>query len=274
MKGTIVSSLPYRLCAIDLDDTLLGPDHRLSERNCRAIRAVIAQGVTVVLASGRMFATTVRFAEQLDLDTPVISYNGALVKNPRTGEVWLQECVAPNLAARVLDYCRERRLQLNYYLNDHLYTAEQTPWLDLYHRRTSAPFEIVPDFYTALREEAPTKVIIVDAPETIDRLLPYFRAMFGEALYVTKSNAEYLEFLPPKANKGAALELVTRRFGITAGETLAFGDSWNDIPMLQWAGLGIAVGNAKPEVIAAADRTVRSNAEDGVGVALEEIFGV
>jgi Cof subfamily protein (haloacid dehalogenase superfamily) len=267
-----VSSLPYRLCAIDLDDTLLGPDHLLSDRNYRAIRAVIERGVIVVLASGRMFSTTVRFAEQLDLETPVISYNGALVKNPRNGEVWLQECVPAPLSARVLDYCREHHLQLNFYLDDHLYTAEQTPWLELYHKRTSAPFEIVPDFYSKLRHRSPTKVIIVDAPETIDRLLPYFRESFGDTLYVTKSNAEYLEFLPPKANKGKALELVTQRYGISAAETLAFGDSWNDIPMLQWAGMGIAVGNAKPEVIAAADKTVLGNAEDGVGIALEEIY--
>jgi hydroxymethylpyrimidine pyrophosphatase-like HAD family hydrolase len=248
-----VPSLSYRLCAIDLDDTLLGPDHLLSARNDRAIRTVVSRGVTVVLASGRMFATTVRFAKQLDLDTPVISYNGALVKNPRTGEIWLQESVPPHLAALVLDYCRDQHLQLNYYLNDHLYTAEQTPWLDLYHRRTSAPFEIVSDFYTVLRNESPTKVIIVDAPETIDRLLPYFHQKFEGALYVTKSK-------------------VAQRFGVTAAETVAFGDSWNDIPMLQWAGLGVAVGNAKPEVIAVADRTILTNAEDGVGIALEEIF--
>jgi Cof subfamily protein (haloacid dehalogenase superfamily) len=260
------------MCAIDLDDTLLGPDHKLSDRNARAIRAVIKRGIIVLVASGRMFAAALPSARQLDLDTPIICYNGAMVKHPQTGEVWLEESVQADLAGQLMDYCREHHLQLNFYWNDLLYTAEYTSWLELYHKRTQAPVKIDPEFYTALRGIAPTKLIIVDDPKVIDRLLPLFREKFGDSLYVTKSNAEYLEFLPPKANKGAALEFVAQKYGVTAAETIAFGDSWNDLPMLQWAGLSIAVGNAKPEVIAAAHRTVLSNTEDGVGIALEEIF--
>ena len=263
---------PYRLCAIDLDDTLLGPDHKLSSRNARAIQAVRERGIIVLVASGRMFAAALPTARQLDLDTPIICYNGAMVKHPRTGEVWLEEQVEAGLAGELMDYCRDHHLQLNFYWNDLLYTAAYTSWLELYHKRTSAPVEILPAFYTELRGIAPTKLIIVDDPAVIDRLLPVFREKFAERLYVTKSNAEYLEFLPPKANKGSALAFVAERYGVTSDETIAFGDSWNDLPMMRWAGLSLAVGNAKPEVIAAANRTVLSNAEDGVGIALEEIF--
>ncbi len=264
----------YRLCAIDLDDTLLGPDHKLSHRNAAAIHAVVEQGVIVLIASGRMFAATMPTARQLDLDTPIICYNGAMVKHPRTGEVWLEHSVAPSVASELMDYCRDNKLQLNFYWQDILYSAEYTPWLELYHGRTSAPVEIMPDFYTSLRNIAPTKLIIVDDPKVIDRLLPEMRERFGDSLYVTKSNTEYLEFLPPGADKGAALEFVAERYGVTAAETIAFGDSWNDLPMLKWAGLGVAVGNAKPEVIAASDRTVLASAEDGVGIALAEIFSL
>jgi Cof subfamily protein (haloacid dehalogenase superfamily) len=264
----------YRLCAIDLDDTLLGPDHKLSARNADAVRKTVASGVTVVIASGRMYVTTLPTARELDLDTPIICYNGAMVKDSRTGEAWLERSVEPALSAQVMDFCRTNKLQLNFYWRDLLYSAEYTPWLELYHRRTSAPIEIRKDFYTALRDESPTKVIIVDDPGMIDRLLPEMRARFGDALNITKSNAEYLEFLPPGSNKGAALAVVAERYGVTAAQTVAFGDSWNDLPMLEWAGLSVAVGNAKPEVIAAADRTVLGSAEDGVGTALEELFGL
>jgi Cof subfamily protein (haloacid dehalogenase superfamily) len=267
-----VSSLPYRLCAIDLDDTLLGPDHKISARNALAVRATVERGVLALIASGRMYQATLRFAEQLDLDTPIIAYNGAMVKHPRTGEVWLHEQVPADLAAIVLDYCAQHHLQLNYYLDDHLYTAAYTPWIQLYHERTLSPVEVVPDFYTAMRGQAPTKLIIIDSPEVTDGLLPFFRGVFGDKLYVTKSNDEYLEFMPPDANKGKALGLVAARLGVTAAETVAFGDSWNDVPMLRWAGLGVAVGNAKPAVIAAAGKTVLRSDEDGVGIALEEIF--
>ena len=267
-------SLPYRLCAIDLDDTLLGPDHLISQRNARAIAATIAKGVTVMLASGRMHEATLAYARQLDLDSPIISYNGAMVKHARTGEVWLHERIPGDLATVVMDYCAEHGLQLNFYLNDHLYTAAYTPWIQLYHERTNSPVELLPDFTITLRGAWPTKLIIIDTPETTDELLPYFQDLFGDSLYITKSNVEYLEFIPATADKGKALELVARRLGLPAADTIAFGDSWNDVPMLQWAGLGVAVGNAKPEALAAADRVIGLSAEDGVGIALKEIFGL
>ncbi|HLJ57583.1 MAG TPA: Cof-type HAD-IIB family hydrolase [Chthonomonadaceae bacterium] len=267
-------TLPYRLCAIDLDDTLLGPDHRLSARNARAIAAIVGKGVKVVIASGRMFASTLPTARQLDLDTPIVCYNGAMVKHPRTGKVWLEASVPADTSSQIMDYCLANSLQLNFYWNDLLYSEKYTPWLQLYHNRTSSPLEIRPDFYTAMRGIAPTKMIIVDDPHKIDDMLPRMRERFAGVLNVTKSNAEYLEFLPHDADKGVALACVAKHYGISAAQTIAFGDSWNDLPMLAWAGLGVAVGNAKPEVLAAADRVVLASAEDGVGIALEDIYDV
>lgn len=264
----------YKLCAIDLDDTLLGPDHQLSERSARTIRQCIDQGVIILVASGRMFAAALPTAQQLDLDTPIICYNGAMVKHPKSGHIWMEESVQPRLARQVMEFAYDHKLQLNFYWQDMLYTAAYTDWLKLYHERTSAPIQLEPDFYQRFRDTAPTKLIIVDAPDVIDGLLQPLRDRFGEELYVTRSNAEYLEFLPPGANKGTALEFVANRFGVTAEQTIAFGDSWNDLPMIQWAGLGIAVGNAKPDVKAAAQRTIGTNAEDGVAIALEEIFSL
>ena len=86
------------MCAIDLDDTLLGPDHKLSARNAAAIRAVQARGVTVLIASGRMFAATLPTARELELDTPIICYNGAMVKHPRTGETWMERSIPAEIA--------------------------------------------------------------------------------------------------------------------------------------------------------------------------------
>ena len=267
-----MSSLPYRLCAIDLDDTLLGPDHTVSDRNAAAVRAVVAKGVVVVIASGRMHESTLRYVEQMGLETPIISYNGAMVKNPHTGEIWMHDRIGGEVATQVLEYARDHDLQLNYYLNDHFYSAAFTDWAKIYYERTHAPIEIVPEMYDTLQGTEPTKMILIDTKEKTDSLVVPFRERFGDGLYVTKSNDEYLEMMPPLANKGVALAMVAAKFGFSASETLAFGDSYNDIPMLTWAGLSIAVGNAKPETKAAADRTVGSNADDGVGAALEQIF--
>jgi len=267
-----VPELPYRLCAIDLDDTLLGPDHTISERSLCAVQAVVACGATVVLASGRMHEAMLRYIRQLELTTPMISYNGAMVKNPLTGEEWLHERIRPELAQIVMDFCQERDLQLNFYANGVVNTVAYTPWMQLYHERTGCPYEIVPDLYTRMREVSPTKLIIVNTLEYTNSLLPVFRERFGDALYITKSTDEYLEFMPATANKGAALALIADHFGVAQESVLAFGDSYNDIPMLRWAGTGLAVGNAKPEVLVAADRIIGRYDEDGVAQALEEIY--
>jgi Cof subfamily protein (haloacid dehalogenase superfamily) len=266
--------LPYRLFAIDLDDTLLGPDHQISPRNSAAIAALRAEQVIVVLASGRMYETTTPFANQLELDTPIICYNGSMVRHPGTGEIWLEKHVPSDLADTVRDYAERHQLQLNYYLSGHLYTRAMTPWVQLYHERTGAPVEVLPNFSNALRDTTPIKMIIVDTPQKTDALLPEFRERFAGKLYVTKSNDEYLEFLPLHADKGKALALVTERYGVAQAQTAAIGDSWNDIPMIEWAGLGVGVGNAKQQVKAAADLVVATNAEDGVADAIQKIFGI
>ena len=268
-----MTDLPFRLCAIDLDDTLLDASHSLTETTLSAVQKVRSLGVTVVLASGRMHAAALRYAQELALDTPIISYNGAMVRYASTGETLLEEHIEADLAANIRVYSRQNGLQLNYYLHDLLYSEAYTPWLKLYHDRTNAPIEILPDFEAKLQNTTPTKLVIVDSPEKVNTLLPQMQDRYGKQLYVTRSNAEYLEFMPPTADKGKALALVAAKYHINAAQTLAFGDSWNDIPMLQWAGLGLAVANAKPEVRQAADRIVQSNTEDGVAHALADIFG-
>src|SRR5690348_11941715 len=134
---------PYRLAAIDLDDTLLGPDHMISARNASAVRAIASRGVHCVIASGRMHEATTRFAEQLGLDAPIISYNGAMVRRPRTGEVWQHLRAPAKPAAEIVRYCATHGHHLNYYLNDHLYVAQRGAWAEFYMSQTGSPMEVV-----------------------------------------------------------------------------------------------------------------------------------
>ena len=267
-------SLPYRLCALDLDDTLLGPTQQISERNVRAVRAVADLGVSVVLASGRMHESAVRYADQLGLETPVVSYNGAMVRLAHSQEMWRHLEVPGDKAAFVMDYCREKQMQLNYYRDNCVYSAADTHWIQVYQQRTQAPLKILPDFYIVLHGLPSTKLVIVNEPKIVGEIKPYFTEHFGDSLYITTTADEYLEFMLPEANKGAGLALVAQRLNIPLAETLAFGDSHNDIPMLKTAGLGVAVGNAKPELKAVAGRIAKPNTEDGVALMLSEIFGI
>lgn len=262
---------PYCLAAIDLDDTLLGPDHRISARNARAVRALVERGVACVIASGRMHEATTRFADELGLDAPIISYNGSMVKPPHTGDVWHHIRVPAQPAAEVIRFCAEHGHHLNYYLNDRLYMAARTEWAEFYLRQTGSPVELIGDL-TPLAGTEPTKMILIDSPEVTDRLLIRFRAHFGESLYITKTNPQYLEFMNPAASKGAALALVANRLGVAREEVIAFGDGNNDLPMIEWAGLGVAMGTARPHILAAADDIAPPYDEDGLGIYIERLL--
>jgi Cof subfamily protein (haloacid dehalogenase superfamily) len=262
---------PYSLAAIDLDDTLLGPDHLISTRNANAIRALLEQGVTCVIASGRMHEATTRFADQLGLESPIISYNGAMVKRPHSGEVWRHVRLDAAPAAEVIAFCAEHGHHLNLYLDDHLYVAARTDWAEFYLRQTGSPMEVVGDL-RRFAGSRPTKLILIDAPEVTDGLLPVFRERFGSGVYITKTNPEYLEFMNPEASKGAALEMVANRLGIARERVIAFGDGNNDIPMLKWAGRGVAMGTAKEHVRAIADDVAPPYDEDGLGIFIERML--
>jgi len=260
------------LTAIDLDETLLGPDHLVSPLNARAVRAMADSGVTCVIASGRMHESTTQFADELELDAPIISYHGALVKHSRTGEVWHHAPLAPERAAEVVKFCAENGRHLNYYLNDRVYVTERGEWGAFYLRQTGSPMEEVGNLSTLAGTE-PTKLILIDTPEETDRLLPLFREQFGDSVSVLKTNPEYLEFMNPRANKGAAVALVADRLLIPRAEVIAFGDGENDLPMIQWAGMGVAMGTAKPHIREAADYVAPPFDEDGFGLAVANIFG-
>jgi len=264
---------PYLLAAIDLDETLLGRDHAISPRNARAVRALADRGVACVIASGRMHEATTRYADELGLAGPIISYSGAMVRDTRTGDLWHHAPVPPDAAAEVIEFCAREGLHLNFYADERVYVARRGPWAELYLRQTGSPMVEVGDL-RRLIGRAPTKLLLVDTPETADRLLDHFRAHFGDSLWLTRTNPEYLEFMNPAANKGSALELVADRMGVPREHTVAFGDGNNDLAMIQWAGLGVAMGTAKPAVRAAAGYVAPPFDEDGLGRAIEDIFGL
>jgi len=261
-------SLRFRLAAIDLDGTLLGPTHEISPRNHLAVTELVRRGVTCVIASGRMHEATTQFADALTLPGPIISYNGALVRVHVSGEVWTHSRVPAEIAAEIVRYCKERGHHLNYYLDDHLFVARRGEWAEFYLRQTGSPMEERGDLLQFAGKE-PTKLILIDTPDVTAGLLDTFHDRFGASLYITRTNPEYLEFMNAKANKGEALKLVAGRLGVRREETIAFGDGTNDISMLQWAGFSVAMGSSVPEVLEAAGYIAPPCEEDGLASAIE-----
>ncbi len=262
----------YQLVAIDLDGTLLDSQtHAISPTNADAVRRVHNQGIQIVLASGRRYATLVDFARQLDLpqETPLVAYNGALIRT-LGGETWYHRPLPADLAAKIVrEYQADH--QLNYYLNDEWYSRQETAWSRLYQKRTGSIPHMVGDL-TRFDDQTPTKILLIDTCEITDALLPKVQAEFGEALYITKTEDEYLEFMNNGVSKAVALTHVAERLGLDASQCVAFGDSYNDISMIKWAGLGIAMGNGRDELKQVADAIAPPADDDGVATMLSELF--
>lgn len=262
----------YKLLALDLDDTLLDEQSQISERNLRAIAEAKRRGLLVTIATGRMFNSARRYAEQLQIDLPVIAYHGALIKNPQSGEE-LWHCPVPrDLAAAVIMQVEAAGFHINVYFEDSLYTQEENEYTRYYEDFASVAITPVGDLVSFMERfpQGPTKLTIIDWDGRIERLEKSLNAELGEQLKILQSRPYFLEITCTKATKGQALQFLAQKQGIRREETVAIGDSYNDLDMIQYAGLGVAVANARREVRDAADLVTVTNGEDGVAEVIEK----
>jgi hypothetical protein len=264
---------PYRLASIDLDDTLLGPDKIISAQNAAAVQALRERGIHVTLASGRRHENMLQFHEQLGLRGPIVSCNGACVKDAETGEVFAQTLVPADLAEEVVEAGDRLGVTQNYYHTDGgLYVREKTGWSDLYQRRTGSDVTETGDLEQFGGGHA-LKILWIDAPERIATLYADLSARYAGRLYVTITDPEYLEFMAPGVSKAEGLKVVADRLGIRREEAIAFGDGNNDAPMLEWARLGVAMDHGRDSAKAVADLVPPpGDPETGLARAVEAVF--
>lgn len=259
----------YKLIAIDVDDTLLNDDIIVTEGTKDALKRAIEAGVTVTLATGRMYASARKIADQINLNVPIITYQGSLVKTLLDGEVLYERIVPIDAARKVLDYARAHHLHLQLYVDDVLYGTEDNARIQAYSKLTNIPYEIEPDFEKLIHRPN-HKMLMIDEPEVLDQHLIVLQEMFGDELHITKSKAHYLEIMHKEGTKGHALEYLAKHIGCTMEQTIAIGDAWNDREMIKVAGLGVAMGNAVPMLKEIADYITLSNNEDGVAHVIEK----
>lgn len=266
-----MAKVPCRLAALDLDGTLLTDDHVVTDRSCETLQELSGQGVVVVLISGRMHRAIQPISDQIGLENPIISYNGGMVKHPRTEEMIHHTPIPAAEAMALVEYGDQKGLHLNFCLNDQLFIKEYNQWGELYENRTGVPATALGDL-RELDGEEPTKMQILDTPEKIDLLLTECKAEFAERLYVTRTQAEYIEFMNPQVSKGRALQALADQLEIPNNQIVAFGDGYNDESMMKIAGFCVAMGNSVDEIKAIADYTTETNQNDGVALAVEQLL--
>jgi Cof subfamily protein (haloacid dehalogenase superfamily) len=261
----------YKMIAIDVDDTLLNDDLKITESTKAALAAASAKGVIVTLATGRMFASAKKIAKQLEMNVPIITYQGSLVKNLMEEQIIYERSVPPAAAQFLYRYAETHNLHLQVYHNDTLYVKEDSQKIKDYSALSNIPYTVTAEF-NALASKPLTKMLFIDEPDKLDAVAIDLRNSLGGQLHITKSKAHYLEFLHPEGTKGHAVESLAMHYNVDLSQVIAIGDSWNDHEMLEIAGLGVAMGNAVDSLKKIANYITLSNNEDGVRHVVEKFI--
>ena len=265
----MLSTTAVRLIALDLDGTLVGEDLTIRPRVRAAIAAAQKRGVAVSIVTGRMFAAARPYAEELGIAGPIVCYQGAAIFDVATRAVLRETAVRPDVTRDVLAWAHEHGVHAQCYADDTLYVDAINRFSKRYTDLARVEPHLVPSLRDAFADRPSIKIVLVSDPDRADGILAALRTLLGDRAYLTRSHVDFVEVIDPHVNKGEALGYVAAHVGVGLDATLAVGDAWNDVPLLDAAAIGVAMGSGPPELLARADAVVGDVAHDGVAEAIE-----
>lgn len=262
----------YRLLALDLDGTLLNPrpQKMVTPRTRLALQRAVSAGVRVVIATGQSLAVLQDICGDLPIEGPQIIENGAQIADIRTGQIYHEQLLPAEYVLPVLTALREADFHRAYHTRSRVYADVDTPRVRQWYKPPVPPV-IEVENVSQLYPEPCIKLVGVSEESRLRARRPEFIKLFDGQLYITQSAFDLLEFLHPAVSKHQGLMTIAQDLGIERREIVAIGDGHNDIGMIQFAGLGVAMGNAHDEVKILADYVTDSNAEDGVAAVIENL---
>ena len=264
-----------RLIATDLDDTLLNAHSDLNPRVLDALRAAMAAGCGISLSSGRMVEAMVPLATRIGVNAPMLLYNGALAWDHRTDEVIFADRLPYETALGIVELAERMGYYMQVYPGRNYYCTEVCDYTRPYAasiRVDAIPVHMPMAEWMRAHPSDMQKLLLIDTPEGATRAQAAFREAFPHGASFLKSKPHYIEIVPEGVNKGQALMRLAAHLGLGRDEVMAFGDGQNDVAMIEAAGTGVAVANACPEALAAADIVAPSNLEDGVAQVIENFL--
>ena len=261
--------IKYKLLALDIDGTLLNDKRELTDRTVEAIKRAIDSGVHVTLCTGRPIQGVKWLVESLGIKAPVITYNGAEIVDPASGEILFKNQLLPSDAVKIAEYGRDRGVTLIIWSKGELYGYPMNERVDFYKQIALTEPKEATDI-KGLAERGITKIIWFDEIDRVNQFKTELnKSDFKSVTYVT-SNPRVLEFFNSKVSKRISMEKLADMLGVSRAETVAIGDGYNDVPMLEGAGLSIAMGNAPDDIKAMCHKVTLDNNSDGVAYAIEE----
>jgi Cof subfamily protein (haloacid dehalogenase superfamily) len=261
----------YRLLVADLDGTLRSRALGVTPGVRDAVARARARGIRVCVATGRMWPSAAPWLARVGVDSPAILYNGGQVLDFAAGRVLWERRIPREVAREALALVRrEPDARIHLYSDDRVYVERPDPLTEAYAADDGVKVDLVPALEPLL-ERDPYKLLLIGPPAGMEALGVAVRAALP-GVHAVQSEPQYLEILPAGVSKGAALEILLAAVGVRPDEVVAVGDNWNDLEMIEAAGLGVAMGHAPAGVRARADHVCGTSEEEGVRQVIERFF--
>ena len=261
------------MLVLDMDDTLLTDDHRISEKNKEMLLRAQDLGVYVVLASGRPTPAMTRFAEELRLSeygSYMLSYNGGVITEMQTGKTLFQQTLSKEDIHRLYDFSVAQRVHILTYLNGIIVSETSSEYIDTEIHITGMPYQQVRSFKEAVQQEA-VKCILLEEPAYLKQVEVLLKSDMQDKS-VSISKPFFLEVTQQGIDKAESLARLSTMLSISSEEIIAVGNAGNDLSMIEYAGLGIWVDNVTPELRHKAQVVVASNNHDGVAEVVQRFI--
>lgn len=266
--------MTYKMIVLDLDDTLLQDDHSIAPRTKRALMDAQEAGVKVVLASGRPTFGMVDIAKELELEkygSFILSFNGAKIINCQTGEELFSSTLPVETVQALYEISKAEDVWIHTYMGNDIITEENNEYTEIEREITGMRIVEVESFVQTVQEPV-VKTLMVGHPDRLVSLEKKLQEQLAGQLSVMRSKPFFIEFTENGVDKGTSLHHLAQQLGIKQEEVIAIGDSYNDIAMIKYAGLGVAMGNAPDDIKEIANYVTDTNKNDGVAKVVEEFI--
>jgi Cof subfamily protein (haloacid dehalogenase superfamily) len=261
IKGAL--SMAYKLMAVDIDGTLFNSAGILTDVTKKAILESIDKGLIFTISTGRPLQGVEALNRMLNLDLPFITYNGAMVIMGKSKEVLYEQRLSAENAKEIIELAKKYQTTYMVWADNKLLVTEINDRVNLYKQISTVEPTLVGDINDWIKNGV-TKILWYDEIENIDRFQSEVGRYLGNRVNYHTSRPNFLEFVDINASKAIAMEKIGEHFGIKQSEMIAIGDGYNDLSMIEYAGLGVVMANAKDAIKEKGDYITLSNDEDGV----------
>lgn len=267
----------YKILALDLDGTLTDSNKKITPKTKETIDRFLEAGYVLALASGRPTPGVLSVAKELELekyDSYMLSYNGGRIQSCKTGKVISQKTLEEDIVEDLFAYADELGIGMISYNKEGIVASmHEDEFIDIEAKINHLPVVHTED-PVALLDEPVNKCLGTAPVDIAPEIEEKFSKKFGNRIGVGRSEPFFIELVPQGVDKAESLEILCKSLGCTKENLVACGDGFNDLSMIEYAGMGVAMANAQDAVKEKADYITASNDEDGVAKVIEKFFEV